>query len=235
MAGLFVATLAMSFLEPVVVAPLYNRFAPLPAKSALQAPLRALERKAHVSAAPIFVANFSRRTSVAVADISGFGPTKRIVLGDTLLHAATRGEILFLTAREMGHYIHGDDFRLSLFWTFLFISCTASGVVAADLVGFRRDDDPLARLGLVLAFMGIAGLVVTPIYNGYSRAIEAQADAYAVALTGDRASAVRAYVRTADEALAPLCASIPVELFFYNSPLLGSRIAAVTGRPNPCR
>jgi STE24 endopeptidase len=235
MAGLFVATLAMAFLEPVVVAPLFDRFTPLPATSALQTPLRALERKAGISAAPIYVANYSRRSPVAVADISGFGPTKRIVLGDTLLRSATQGEVLFVTAREIGHYVNGDDFRLSLFWTFLFIFCIALGVVAADRVGFRRDDDPLARLAMALAFMGLAGLLVTPVYNGYSRALEARADAYGLALTGNRASAVRSFVRTADESLAPLCTSLPVKLFFYNSPPLGSRIAAVTGRADPCR
>ncbi|MFY9779985.1 MAG: M48 family metalloprotease [Candidatus Baltobacteraceae bacterium] len=234
MAGLFVATLAMAFLEPVVVAPLYDRFTPLPATSALQMQLRALERKAGVGAAPIYVGNYSHRSSVAVADISGFGPTKRIVLGDTLLHAATQGEILFVTARELGHYVRGDDFRLSLFWTFLFIFCIALGVVAADRVGFRRDDDPLARLALALAFIGLAALLVTPVYNGYSRALEARADAYGLALTGDRASAVRSFVRTADESLAPLCTSPAVRFYFYNSPPLGTRIAAVTGQPDPC-
>jgi STE24 endopeptidase len=235
MAGLFVATLAMAFLEPAVIAPLYDRFTPLPAQSTLQTPLRALERKAGISAAPIYVGNYSRRSSVAVADISGFGPTKRIVLGDTLLHSATQGEILFVTARELGHYAHGDDFRLSLFWTFLFILCTALGVIAADRVGFRRDDDPLARLALALSFVGLAALLLAPFYNGYSRALEARADGYALELSGDRASAVRSFVRTADESFEPLCTSLPVRLYFYNSPPLGSRIAAVTGRPDPCR
>ncbi len=235
MAGLFVATLAMAFLEPIVVAPLFDRFIPLPPASSLQTPLRALERKARVSAAPIFVGNYSRRSSVAAAEISGFGPTKRIELGDTLLHSATQGEILFVTAREIGHYVRGDGFRLSLFWTFLFILCVALGVVAADRVGFRRDDDPLARLALALAFVGLAALLVTPIYNGYSRMLEERADAFGLELTGDRASAVRSFVRTADESLEPLCTSLPVLLYFYNSPPLGARIAAVTERANPCR
>jgi len=235
MAGLFVATLLLAFAEPVVVAPLYNRFTPLSSVAPVRAPLEALAARAGLGEAPIYVDDISRRRTSIGADIAGFGPTKRIVLGDELIAHATMGEILFLTARELGHYAHGDDFRLSLLWTFLFILCTALAVVCADRVGFRRDDDPLARLALVFAFLGIFGLAVTPLYNAYSRNNESRADAYAVALTHDRASAIRAYVRIADETLAPFCPSRAVRLYFYNSPPIGTRIAKVGGHVDPCQ
>jgi len=234
MAGLFVVTLSMAFLEPVIVAPLYNRFTPLPVTSGVRVPLEALAERAGIGAAPIYVADYSRRTAAAIADIAGFGPTKRIVLSDALLANATSGEVLFLTAREFGHYAHHDDFRLSLFWTSLFILCTALAVLCADRVAFRRDDDPLARLGLVFAFLGLFGACATPVYNSYSRNLESQADSYALALTRDRASAVRAFVRIADETLAPLCPSRPERIYFLNSPPLGTRIAKAAQRPNPC-
>ena len=234
MAGLSVVTLAMAFLEPVVVAPLFNTFHPLPKSAPQRAPLLALAQRAGIGDAPIVVSNDSRKTLTAIADVSGFGPTKRIVLGDTLLENATTGEVLFLSAREFGHYAHADDFRLSLFWTFLLMACTALAVVIADRVGFRRDDDPLARLSIVFALLGTLGLLATPIYNSYSRNLESRADAYALALTRDRASAVRAYVRLTDEALAPLCPSQLVRIYFYNSPPLGTRIARAGGKANPC-
>ncbi len=234
MAGLSVITLAMAFLEPVVVAPLFNTFHALPASAPQRAPLLALARRAGIGDAPILVANDSRKTQAAIADVAGFGPTKRIVLGDTLLANATTGEVLFLSAREFGHYAHGDDFRLSLFWTFLFIACTALAVVIADRLGFRRDDDPLARLSIVFALLGTLGLLATPVYNSYSRNLESRADAYALALTGDRVSAVRAFVRLADETLAPLCPSRLARIYFYNSPPLGTRIARAGAMSNPC-
>jgi len=234
MGGLFALTLLMAFLEPVTVAPLYNHFKPLPHNSVVRAPLIALARRAGIGNAPIEVANFSVRSPAVVADVAGFGPTKRIVLGDQLLTAATTGEVLFLAAREFGHYAHADDFRLSLFWTFLFIVCAALAVILADRTFVRRDDDPLARLSLVLAFLGLLGLAATPLYNGYLRNIESLADAYALALTGDHVSAVRAYVRIADETLSPLCPARSVRLYFYNNPPLGTRIAAAQGGHNPC-
>jgi STE24 endopeptidase len=232
--GLAALTLVMAFLEPLTVAPLFNRFTPLPVRSAAYAPLAALAQRAGSGDAPIVVANFSRRSHAIVADIAGFGPTKRIVLGDSLLADATLGEVLFLTAREFGHYNHADDFRLSLFWTLLFMVCIALGVLCADRVAFRRDDDPLARLSLVLGFMGLFALACTPLYNTFSRGLEAQADAYALALTGDRASAVRAYVRITDETLTPLCPARAVRFYFYNSPPMGTRIAKAEGRADPC-
>ena len=235
MGGLFVVTLVMAFVEPVVVAPLYNTFRPLPPTSPVRARIEKLAERAGIGKAPILVADDSRRTSTAIADVAGFGATTRVVLSDALLADATPGEVLVLAAREFGHYVHGDDFRLSLFWTSLFIVCTALAVLCADRVGFRRDDDPLARLPLVFAFMGLFALAVTPIYNGYSRILEAKADAYAIALTGDRVSAVRVYVRIADETFAQLCPSRASRLYFSNSPPLGTRIAEAAGRPDPCR
>jgi len=232
--GLFGVTLLLAFLEPITVAPLYNRIRPLPLHAAIRKPLDALAARAGIVGAPLEVSDTSRRSRAIAADIAGVGPTKRIVLGDELLADATQGEVLFLASREFGHYAHGDDFRLSLFWTFLFIVATAAAVLMADRIPFRRDDDPLARLPLVFALMGIGGLVLTPVYNAYSRNLESRADAYGLALAGNRAAAVRAYVRIADETLAPLCPSRAVRLYFYNSPPLGTRIAKAAQHRNPC-
>jgi STE24 endopeptidase len=232
--GLFLVTLLMAFVEPITIAPLYNRFTPLPAHARIRVPLDALAARAGIRDAPIYIADLSRRSHSVTADIAGFGPTKRIVLGDALLADATPGEVLFVAAREFGHYAHGDDFRLSLLWTFLFIFATALAVVIADRVSFRRDDDALARLSLVFVFMGVIGLALVPVYNAYSRNIESRADAYALYLTHDRASAIRAYVRIADDTLVPLCPSRAARLYFSNSPPVGTRIAKAGGHRNPC-
>jgi Zn-dependent protease with chaperone function len=111
---------------------------------------------------------------------------------------------------------------------------TALAVVIADRLTFRRDDDALSRLSLVFAFMGLIAIVLVPLYNAYSRNLESRADAYALTLTHDRASAIRAYVRIADETLSPLCPSQLARIYFYNSPPLGTRIAKVDGRRNRC-
>ncbi len=234
-AGLMGVSLAAAFFEPVLFAPLYNHFVPLSADAPIRAPLDRLAARAGIADAPIYRADFSRRNQAVVADIAGFGPTKRIVLGDALLANATPDEILFLAAREFAHYRHGDDFRLSLVWAFLFICTTALAVIAADRVPFRRDDDSLARIPLVLAFIGLIGLVVWPLYNGYSRNLESQADVYALRLTRSRAAAVRAFVRIGDDTLAVECPPRLTRLYFASVPPIGTRIARAQRAHDPCR
>jgi hypothetical protein len=55
-----------------------------------------------------------------------------------------------------------------------------------------------------------------------------------LALSGERVSAVRAFVRFADEGLAPYCPPKLVRFYFYDHPPIGSRIAATLGKPDPC-
>jgi len=232
-AGLAFATLGLAIVEPIVVAPLFNRIVPL-GHSRMRGPLDALAHRAGLDGAPLYRADYSRRSRSFVADISGFGPTKRIVLGDALLREGTQPEILFLAAREFGHDVHGDDFRLSFCWTGLFIVATAIAVAVSDRVPFRRDDDALVRLPLVLAVLGVVGLAFVPVYNGYSRYLEVRADAYAVALTHDRAGAVRAFVRIGDATLVQVCPSRFARSYFLSGPPLGTRIAAIQHRADPC-
>lgn len=234
-AGLFAFTLGINVLLPVVVAPLFNQFTPLPLRSPLQAPIRRIERTSGIGDAPIDVADISSRTDIATADVSGFGPTRRIVVGDTLVQNATPGEVVFLLAREFARYTHGDGFRVALYGTFLFILCTAAAVGAADRIPFRRDDDPLARLPMVGALLGIAALVVLPAFNVYERHIEDRADRFGIVLTHDRASAVRAFVRFTDDSLSELCPSRAAAIYFLTQPAFGSRIARAQRKPDPCR
>ena len=92
----------------------------------------------------------------------------------------------------------------------------------------------MSRLPLVGALSAVVALAILPAYNAYSRTIEANADLYALGLTGDRASAVRALVRVGDESLSPLCPSRFTRLYLSSHPSIGSQIALILGRPDPC-
>ena len=45
----------------------------------------------------------SRRTTAANAYVTGLGPTKRVVLFDTLLDRYNRDEVRLVVAHELGH------------------------------------------------------------------------------------------------------------------------------------
>ncbi len=228
------ASLSFTALEPVAVAPLFNRIAPLAASDPAASGLAALANAAGLSQPHIVVADLSRRNRVAQAYAAGFGPTSRIVIGDTQLAFATREETDFVAAREFVHAARGDVWRTSLFRTVFLVLCAALAVFISDRVGFRRDDDPLVHLVLSFGLMGAIVLLASPVMHSYSRGIEARADQEALALTGDPAAAVRSLVRFADEELAPVCPSRIVRVYYYDREPVGSRIAALTGRPDPC-
>jgi STE24 endopeptidase len=233
-AGVVALALLFGALEPVLVAPLFNRFTQLPASSPSVPRLRELAHLAGVGEMPIVVADVSRRTPVASARTVGYGPTGEIVLGDTLLAVATREEIAFVAAREFVRAARGDVWRAWLFRAIFFVGCAAVAVLISDRIGFRRDDDPLARIALTFGILGAVVSVTLPVAHAYSRGVEARADREALALTRQPAAAVRSFVRGADEGLAPVCPSKFVRLYYYERPPAGSRIAAATGRRDPC-
>ncbi len=232
--GMLALTLAIGFFDPVAIAPAFNHYQPLPAGNPYVPALRALENAAGVDA-PIYIGDASRQTQIVTTRMLGYGPTARIWLGDTLFSAATAGEVDYAFARELAHYKREDALRTTCVWTLLFLLSIAAGVLVAEGIVFRGDDDPLARIALVAALAGVAGLLAFPIYNLYSRQIETKADAYALSITHDPASAVRSFVRSADRRFALLCAPRAALLYFGPAPNLGTRIASATGRPDPCR
>jgi len=230
--GIFLVSLIGGFITPFAIAPLFNHFRALSAQDV--APFLALERSADVDT-PILRYDASRQTQLPSVAVVGIAGAARIVVGDTLFAAATPGEVRFSVARQIAHIRRDDPLRTTFVWTFLFVLTVAAGVLLADRIGFRRDDDPLARLALVGALTGLAALVVYPMYNVYSRQIETKADAYALSLTQDPASAVRTFVRAADRRFVTLCAPAWATIYFSQLPPLGSRIASATNRPDPCR
>jgi len=228
--------LLILFAEPTLFAPMFNTFQPLPVTSPVYARVHAVVVDAGIGNAGIYITNDSKQSVAANAYVSGVGPSKRIVIGDTLLRTATPGEVAFTVAHEIGHYKNHDTLH-GLFIAWLcFIFSSAIAVLIADRIGFRSDDDPLARLALVGSLLLLAGLITyVPLFNVYSRGIEARADRVALALTRDPASGVRLFVRTADDGMALVCPSAAVRFYFYSHPPVGSRIAALRGEPDPCR
>ena len=80
--------LALGVLAPLLIEPLFNRFGPLQ-DAGLAAELQALAEKARLPLKEVLVADASRRTRKSNAYVSGLGPTRRLVLYDTLLGANT--------------------------------------------------------------------------------------------------------------------------------------------------
>jgi STE24 endopeptidase len=191
-AGAAALVVLLSFVLPVVVEPIFNRFTPM-AQGPLRTELMALAARDGVPVRDVLVADASRRTRAVNAYVSGFGPTRRIVVYDTMLTEATPDEVVSVVAHELGH-AKDDDVVTG---TLLGALGAAAAVVFLYLLGFwtpllRLADvgsigDPRA-IGLLLAVVAVAGLVTGPAQAFVSRHIEARADAHALELTGDPAT-----------------------------------------------
>ncbi len=186
----------LSFVLPVLVEPIFNKFTPM-AAGPQRSQLMTLAERDGVPVRDVLVADASRRTRAVNAYVSGFGPTRRIVVYDTLLTEATPDEVAGVVAHELGHAKDNDV----LTGTLLGALQAAAGVIALYLLGSWTGllrmagleqggsgiGDPRA-IGLLVAVATLAGLVSGPAQALVSRRVEARADAHAMALTGDPAS-----------------------------------------------
>ena len=91
-------------LYPTLIAPLFNKFEPLPDES-LKARVQALMARCGFAAKGLFVMDGSRRSAHANAYFTGFGAAKRVVFFDTLLAKLNHGEVEAVLAHELGHFL----------------------------------------------------------------------------------------------------------------------------------
>ncbi|GAA2627541.1 M48 family metallopeptidase [Paractinoplanes durhamensis] len=182
----------LSFVLPVLVEPVFNKFTPM-ADGPLRTELLQLAERDGVPVRDVLVADASRRTTAVNAYVSGLGPTRRIVVYDTMLTEATPDEVVSVAAHELGHAKDNDV----LTGTILGALGTAAAVIALYLLGSWAGLLRLARvdsigepraIGLLLAIVSLAGLAAGPVQAFVSRGIEARADRHALDLTGDPAA-----------------------------------------------
>jgi STE24 endopeptidase len=185
-AGATVAAAALAgALAPVLLEPIFNDFEPLPAGETRDDVL-ALAGAAGVSVGEVYSVDASRRTTAANAYVSGLGPTKRVVLYDTMLDRYSRDEIRLVVAHELGHVRHRDVAR-----NLAFVALVAPVVVwATQRVGAAlAANDPgepltaaaLPALGLAA---GLVSLPLGPPAARMSRAMERRADHFSLTLAG---------------------------------------------------
>lgn len=180
-AGASVAVTALfGALAPVLLEPLFFDFTPLPEGRARSDVLE-LAEAAGVKVGEVFSVDASRRTSGANAYVNGLGPTKRVVLFDTLLDRYTRDEVRVVVAHELSHVRHRDVVR-SVGLAAITAPATALAVQRLSWVLSGEDAGSAAIPALGLAVAVVSGPLGV-ITAGLSRAIERRADAEALELS----------------------------------------------------
>jgi STE24 endopeptidase len=167
-------------LAPILLDPIFNDFEPLP-EGELRSDVLELARVAGVSVGEVYAIDASRRTTGANAYVTGLGPTKRVVLFDTLIDRYSRDEIRVVVAHELAHVRHRDVLR-GLAYAAAVAPAVALAVQRLSWVLAPERGTPAALPALGLA----ATVVAAPpalIGNRLSRALEREADGFSLTLS----------------------------------------------------
>jgi STE24 endopeptidase len=224
-------------LYPTIIAPLFNKFEPLPDES-LKARVQALMQRCGFAAKGLFVMDGSKRSAHANAYFTGFGAAKRVVFFDTLLTKLTPGEVEAVLAHELGHFKHKhvqkrivSMFAISLAG-FALLGWLSTQTWFYMALGVRPSlgapNDAVALL-LFLLVVPVFAFFVSPIFAQLSRKHEFEADAYACA-QADAGDLAAALLKLHEDNAATLTPDPLYVRFYYSHPPAGERLAALPSR-----
>jgi STE24 endopeptidase len=227
--ALFVVGIFFGMLAPVTVDKLANRFKPLE-EGPLREKITAFAKKAGMPLPPIYVVDKSKSTGHTNAYYTGIGPTKRIVLYDTLVEKNDVESVESIMAHEAGHWKHKHILKGIL----LAIPGGLLGVLLIVLLfqylakqpffGLKAIHDVRA-IPLFLFCVMVINYASMPVFNYVSRQFETQADATAIELTGRP----EAYIKAEEDLIRHNASNLyphrMVVFWFYTHPAPMDRIA----------
>jgi STE24 endopeptidase len=231
--------LAVFFLEPLVIDPLFYTFKPL-ADTAPQlvTEIEKVTQRGGVEIPPsrMFLMNASSKQTATNAYVTGFGSSKRVVVWDTTLAHATIPETLFVFGHEMGHYV--------LLHIPKEISIDAFIVLVLFYLGYRlarwmlarwgggwgiRDLGDWASLPVLMLAVSIVAFVGTPIFNAVSRHFEHEADRYGLEVihgivANPNQAAVVFFEKSGEVNLSDPDPNWFIKMWFYDHPTRPERV-----------
>ncbi len=231
-AVLFLFSLVMNLLYPILIAPLFNRFTPLE-EGSLKEKVEALMERAGIAIRGVFVMDAGKRSRHSNAYFTGLGRMKRIVLFDTLIERHEEDEIVAVLAHEAGHwkkkhllkgFVQGQVMTLALF------AATAWLVRFEPLYAAFGFDTVVPYAGLFLASLAYGPFMFffRPLFAWISRIREFDADRYAASEMGLAGPLCDALVRLARENLANLNPHPVYVIFNYSHPTVAKRVEVLS-------
>jgi STE24 endopeptidase len=180
--------LAMFFLQPIVIDPLFYTFKPLAsAQPVLVEEMQKVVHRGGMDIPPerMYVMNASSKQTGLNAYVTAFGASKRVVVWDNTIAKATIPETLFVFGHEMGHYVllhipKEIAINAALILLLLYVLYRLSNGTLARW-GARwgiRDLQDLASLPALLLVITVLAFLATPAFNAVSRHFEHEADRY---------------------------------------------------------
>lgn len=217
--------LLMLLAGPSLIAPLFNKYEPVP-----PGPVRtALEQIADDVAIPhdrIFLYDGSRQSERFTANVTGIGPSARIAISDVALKEASLAEVRAVTGHEAGHYKLGHVWRsavvLPLIAMLFFFLLNRLFTPAARMLGSDATLGEPRGLPVFMAVGAVLALLITPLTNALTRIGEREADAYSLQTVNEPDALASALVKTA-EYRYPRPSALQ-EMLFYTHPSVEKRV-----------
>lgn len=216
-------------IAPVVLFPIFYKYAPLQNEELKSRLTRLLER-AGTRVRGVYEWKLSEKSKRANAELAGLGSTRRIILSDTLLQNYSDDEIEAVLAHELGHHVHRHMPKSIVVMALI----TLAGFWAAN-EGLRYAIDEqrmfqhlsdFANLPLLALIASGLSLLLMPALNAYSRFKERQADLYCWKSVANVAPYITAMEKLGKQNLSESHPSRVVELLFHSHPPMSKRIAA---------
>jgi STE24 endopeptidase len=197
--------------------------------AALAANARELAATEGVPGTEVVVQKVSRSVTAPNAEAVGFGPTRRVVLWDTLLDGRfNRRQIGVVTAHELGHIAHGHLLR-RIGWLALFL-LPATALVALVTRSRGGLAHPEAVPLALFVFVALQ-LLTLPLWTLVSRHEETEADWSALQATREPATARTLFERLAITSLHDPNPPAWSYVLYADHPTIAQRIALTQAWP----
>ncbi|PKU86981.1 CAAX prenyl protease 1 like [Dendrobium catenatum] len=230
-AFMFVLSIVMMTIYPVLIAPLFNKFTPLP-DGELREKIEKLAASLKFPLKKLFVIDGSTRSSHSNAYMYGFFKNKRIVLYDTLIQQCkNEDEVVAVIAHELGHWkLNHTVFSFIAVQIITFLQFGGYTLVRNSkelFQSFGFDTQPVL-IGLLIFQHTVIPIqhIVSFGLNLVSRAFEFQADAFAKKLGYGKL--LRAgLIKLQEENLSTMNTDPWYSAYHYSHPPLVERLAAL--------
>ncbi|XP_020261800.1 CAAX prenyl protease 1 homolog [Asparagus officinalis] len=228
---MFVLSIVMMTLYPILIAPLFNKFTPLP-EGNLREKIEKLAGTLKFPLKKLFVVDGSTRSSHSNAYMYGFFNNKRIVLYDTLIQQCkNEDEVVAVIAHELGHWkLNHTMYSFIAVQILTLLQFGGYTLVrnSKDLFQSYGFDTQPVLIGLIIFQHTVIPLqhLVSFGLNLVSRAFEFQADAFAKKL-GYTKELRAGLVKLQEENLSSMNTDPLYSAYHYSHPPLVERLAAL--------
>jgi len=220
--------LVIMWLYPVLIAPLFNKFEPIPDKE-LEKSIASLMGRAGLAVKGVFQMDAGKRSKHTNAYFTGLGKTKRIVLFDTLLQSHPHEQVLSVLAHEAGHWTKKHIIKQLIL---VEVASLIGLFIIANLLNWQllyrtfgfQEQFTYVGLFLVPVLLSPLGYFLRPLGAYLSRRYERQADDVAVELMGAAKPMKDTLIRLDADNLANLVPHPVFSWFNYSHPPSVERI-----------